>query len=230
MKMNKFTITAVLLFVGFLTGWGQTESSSVRHMQEKGLVNIHSLDPSIRVDLMYAKADNFVGKVLYTDLKEAYLHPEAAEALIKAQKLLRTIHPSYRLIVYDASRPMSIQQQMWDTVKGTPSENYVSDPANKGGTHNYGFAVDVSIYDTLRQDTIPMGVKVNHLYSESNIDKEDQLVLTGKISAEAKSNRELLRYVMTQSGYHTLRSEFWHFNYKGYNRDWLTAHGYQAIP
>lgn len=228
--MKKLTITLITLLFSFVTGTAQPESLSARHMQQKGLINIQSLDPNILVDLMYAKADNFVGRVLYTDLKEAYLHPEAANALIKAQKLLKAIHPSYRLIVYDATRPMSIQQQMWDTVKGTPSENYVSDPANKGGTHNYGFAVDVSIYDTLRKDTIPMGVKVDHLYSESNIDKEDQLVLTGKISAEAKSNRELLRYVMTQSGYHTLRSEFWHFNYKGYNRNWLTANGYQAIP
>lgn len=228
--MKKLTITLITLLFSFVTGTAQPESLSARHMQQRGLINIQSLAPNILVDLMYAKADNFVGRILYTDLKEAYLHPEAANALIKAQKLLKAIHPSYRLIVYDATRPMSIQQQMWDTVKGTPSENYVSDPANKGGTHNYGFAVDVSIYDTLRKDTIPMGVKVDHLYSESNIDKEDQLVLTGKISAEAKSNRELLRYVMTQSGYHTLRSEFWHFNYKGYNRDWLTAHGYQAIP
>lgn len=228
--MNRITIIIVCLLISFTTGIAQTESLSARQMQKQGLVNIQTLDQSILVDLMYAKADNFVGRILYTDLKEAYLHPEAANALIKAQKLLKTIHPSYRLIVYDATRPMSIQQEMWNTVKGTSSENYVSDPANKGGTHNYGFAVDVSIYDTLRKDTIPMGVKVDHLFSESNIDKEDELVLSGKISAEAKNNRELLRYVMTHSGYHTLRSEFWHFNYKGYNRDWLTTHGYKAIP
>lgn len=228
--MKKITFTFVTMLFFFTTGFAQTESSLANRMKEKGLVNVQELDPTILVDLMYAKADNFVGRVLYKDLKEAFLHPEAADALIKAQKLLIAIHPSYRLIVYDATRPMSIQQEMWDMVKGTPSEDYVSDPANKGGTHNYGFAVDVSIYDTLRQDTIPMGVKVDYLFSESNIDKEDQLVLTGKISAEAKSNRELLRYVMTQSGYRTLRSEYWHFNYKGYNRDWLSAHGYQAIP
>lgn len=228
MKKFMFTLVTVLFF--FITGFSQTESSLANRMRENGLVNIQELDQTILVDLMYAKDDNFVGRVLYKDLKEAFLHPEAVDALIKAQELLIAIHPSYRLIVYDATRPMSIQQEMWDMVKGTPSEDYVSDPANKGGTHNYGFAVDVSIYDTLRQDTIPMGVKVDYLFSESNIDKEDQLVLTGKISAEAKSNRELLRYVMTQSGYRTLRSEYWHFNYKGYNRDWLSAHGYQAIP
>ena len=220
--MKKITFTFVTMLFFFTTGFAQTESSLANRMREKGLVNVQELDSTILVDLMYAKADNFVGRVLYKDLKEAFLHPEAADALIKAQELLIAIHPSYRLIVYDATRPMSIQQEMWDMVKGTPSEDYVSDPANKGGTHNYGFAVDVSIYDTLRQDTIPMGVKVDYLFSESNIDKEDQLVLTGKISAEAKSNRELLRYVMTQSGYHTLRSEYWHFNYKGYNNKYYS--------
>ena len=110
--MKKLTITLITLLFSFVTGTAQPESLSARHMQQRGLINIQSLDPNILVDLMYAKADNFVGRILYTDLKEAYLHPEAANALIKAQKLLKAIHPSYRLIVYDATRPMSIQQQM----------------------------------------------------------------------------------------------------------------------
>lgn len=222
-------VTIILGLLFGLTATAQTESPKAKEMKEAGFIDIQKADSSILVNLMYAKSDNFVGKVLYKDLKEAYLHPKAVEALIKAQKLLKQIHPSYRLIVYDATRPMSIQQQMWDTVVGTPSENYVSDPANGGGTHNYGFAVDVSIYDTLRKDTIPMGVKVDYLFSESNIDKEDSLLLSGKISAEAKGNRELLRYIMTEAGYKPLRSEYWHFNYAGYNRNWLMEHGYKAI-
>lgn len=222
-------MTIILGLLFGLTATAQTESPKAKEMKEAGFIDIQKADSSILVNLMYAKSDNFVGKVLYKDLKEAYLHPKAVEALIKAQKLLKQIHPSYRLIVYDATRPMSIQQQMWDTVVGTPSENYVSDPANGGGTHNYGFAVDVSIYDTLRKDTIPMGVKVDYLFSESNIDKEDSLLLSGKISAEAKGNRELLRYIMTEAGYKPLRSEYWHFNYAGYNRNWLMEHGYKAI-
>ncbi|MEG1885500.1 MAG: M15 family metallopeptidase [Alistipes sp.] len=226
MKMKWF-IVALLLLPG--VGFAQKKSAAALQMEQLGLINIAEMDPSIRVDLMYAKADNFTGRILYTDLREAYLHPDAAQALLQAQNLLRKIHPSYRLFVCDASRPMSIQQVLWDTVKGTPSENYASNPAKGGGTHNYGFAVDVTIYDVLLQDTITMGVKVDHLFSESNIDKEDELVRTGKISAAAKANRELLRYVMTQAGYRPLRSEYWHFNYKGYNRDWLRAHGYKPI-
>lgn len=207
----------------------QTSSPATQRMERAGLVDVARLDTTLRVDLMYARADNFTGRVLYTDLRAAYLHPEAASALVEAQRLLRTIHPDYRLLVCDATRPMSVQQTMWDAVAGTPSENYVSNPANGGGTHNYGFAVDVTIYDLMRRDTIPMGVPVDHLFSESHIDREADLVRTGRISAEAKANRELLRYVMTRAGFRPLRTEYWHFNYKGYRREELRRAGYRVI-
>ena len=45
-------------------------------------------------------------------------------------------------------------------------------------------------------DTIPMGVKVDHMGVESHIDKEQELVSRGMISREALNNRRLLREVM----------------------------------
>ena len=63
------------------------------------------------------------------------------ESLLQAQKLLKEICPDYSLIVYDAARPMSVQQKMWNVVKGTPKYIYVSNPARGGGLHNYGLAV-----------------------------------------------------------------------------------------
>ena len=225
--MKRQLFTAILLL--FSTAVSAQSGSTAQRMQQAGLVNVTELDSTIRVDLMYARADNFTGKILYEELTEAYLQPAAARALVEAQRLLRTIPPDYRLLVCDATRPMSVQQTMWETVVGTPSENYVSNPANGGGTHNYGFAVDVTIYDLVRGDTIPMGVAVDHLFSESNIDREAELVREGRISAEAKANRELLRYVMTRAGYQPLRSEYWHFNFKGYRREELRKNGYKAI-
>ena len=74
---------------------------------------------------------------MYTELDKAYLHPEAAHDVVKAQKCLREIHPDYSLIIYDAARPMHVQQAMWDVVKNTAKQNYVSNPANGGGLHNY---------------------------------------------------------------------------------------------
>ena len=116
-------------------------------MERAGFVDVRSMDSTIRVSLMYARADNFTGRVLYTDLHEAYLHPKAARALAKAQKILKTSHPELSLKVYDAARPMHIQQKMWNVVAGTPKNIYVSNPKNGGGLHNYGMAVDLTLCD-----------------------------------------------------------------------------------
>ena len=51
--------------------------------------------------------------------REAYLHPEAAKALLQAQKRLKELYPGYSLIIYDAARPMSVQQKCGNVVKGT---------------------------------------------------------------------------------------------------------------
>ena len=93
---------------------------------------------------MYTRADNFTGTLLYEDLKEAYLHPDAMKSLKRAQRLLKEQYPGYSLIVYDAARPLSVQQKMWDVVKGTSKYIYVSNPSRGGGLHNYGLAVDIS--------------------------------------------------------------------------------------
>lgn len=133
--------------------------------------------------------------MLYGDLREAYLHPLAAEALKKAQARLKQLRPDLSLKVYDAARPMSIQQKMWDAVKNTNHSFYVSNPRNGGGLHNYGLAVDITLC-RLNGDTIPMGVKVDNMTSLSHIDREDELLAKGKLSREAYDNRRLLREVM----------------------------------
>ncbi len=187
-------------------------SATAREMARQGFVDILSQDSTIQVSLMYSRADNFTGRVLYTDLREAYLHPKAARALARAQQLLREQHPELSLKVYDAARPMSIQQKMWDTVKGTAQQNYVSNPRNGGGLHNYGMAVDITLCDALTGDTLDMGTVVDHLGPEAHIDAEEDLVRRGTISAEALRNRLLLRQVMKQAGFTPLRTEWWHFN------------------
>jgi zinc D-Ala-D-Ala dipeptidase len=54
-------------------------------------------------------------------MKNAYLQPGVAEMLVKSQKFLKSMHPEYSLIVYDAARPRSIQQKMWDAMWKLPS-------------------------------------------------------------------------------------------------------------
>lgn len=97
------------------------KSKMAAYLDSLGFINIAEADNSIAIDLMYTRADNFTGQVLYEDLHEAYLHPEAMESLLQAQKLLKEICPDYSLIVYDAARPMSVQQKMWNVVKERPN-------------------------------------------------------------------------------------------------------------
>lgn len=186
-------------------------SHTARYMDSLGLVNLADADTTILVRLMYATPDNFTGEQLYGDLTEAYLHPNAAQAVAKAQQFLKTLHPSYRLIVYDAARPMSVQQKMWDVVKGTPKYIYVSNPAHGGGLHNYGLAVDISIADSLGIP-LPMGTEVDFMGAASHITNEAQLVKEKKITAQEHENRLLLRKVMKEAGFRPLPSEWWHFN------------------
>ena len=188
------------------------QSATAKRMAEQGLVDILSVDSTIQVSLMYARPDNFTGKILYTDLREAYLHPKAAAALARAQQALRKLHPELSLKIYDATRPMSVQQKMWNTVAGTKQQNYVSNPRNGGGMHNYGLAVDITLCKAATGDTLDMGTKVDFLGSYAHIDDEAGLVNRHIISKEAKQNRELLRKVMEEAGFKPLRTEWWHFN------------------
>ena len=173
---------------------GKTEVA----LSQAGYVNVRELDPTLQVSLMYARADNFVGSVLYDDLRQAYLHPEAAAALVK---------------IYDAARPMHIQQKMWNKVKNTSMKIYVSNPAHGGGLHNYGLAVDITLCDA-KGDSLPMGTKIDHLGIAAHVDQESQLVAKGTISKRAQQNRQLLRQVMRYAGFKPLRTEWWHFNFK----------------
>ena len=216
------------LFVGVLQAQKSVQNrrqAAGQSMERQGLVNVKAVVPSIKVALMYARTDNFCHRMLYHDLRDAYVLPACADALRKAQAELKRRRPDLSLCIFDATRPMSVQQTMWDAVKNTPQYFYVSNPAHGGGMHNYGMAVDISICKAswndaswregaakCHIDTIPMGVKVDHMGVESHIDKEQELVSRGMISREALNNRRLLREVMRTAGFMPLRTEWWHFN------------------
>ena len=133
------------------------------------------------------------------------------KALQKAQAYSKHLRPDLSLKVYDAARPMHIQQRMWDEVKHTSKAIYVSNPAHGGGMHNYGMAVDITLC-TLKGDTLDMGTKIDYMGKAAHIDHEAALVSAHIISHEARRNRQLLRQVMRYGGFMPLRTEWWHFN------------------
>lgn len=187
------------------------DSPTEARLREMGLVDVHELDATICVHLVYATAENFMGVVLYDDLHKAFLLPEMAERVVQAQALLKAERPELSLMILDAARPISIQRRMFHVVAGTPRNIYVSNPKHGPGLHNYGAAVDVTLVDSLGR-RLDMGTDVDHFGSKAHTDREAQLVSEGKISQEAYENRLLLRRVMREAGLKPIRSEWWHFN------------------
>jgi D-alanyl-D-alanine dipeptidase len=188
----------------------EEKSPVVRLLDSLGFVDIQKMEPSILVDLKYATTDNFMEKAVYADLHQAYLHPDAAAKLVKAQQILQEQHPEYSLLVYDAARPLHIQRLLWEAVEGTPLSRYVANPETTG-LHNYGMAVDVTIADTL-QMPLDMGTPFDYFGSKAGITQEEVLLAAGQLTQQQINNRRILRNAMRQAGFYAIEGEWWHFN------------------
>ena len=177
-----------------------------------GLQNVAEEIPGIEVCMVYATPYNFMGRVLYEGLDEAYLVPEAMEKLRKANELLRKKRMDLHLVVYDAARPRSIQELMWKVVENTELQDFVANPnVSGGGCHNYGIAVDVTLVDCTGHP-IPMGSEYDYFGNRSRVDMEAELIDNVEISYRELMNRQLLREIMTEAGWLVEPSEWWHFN------------------
>ncbi len=194
----------------------ETETPKYTEMElqllDFGLQDIAEVDSTIGVFMVYATPDNFLGHVLYPDIHHAFAIPAMAQKLVKAQQRLKSLRPDLSLLIYDAARPVSVQREMWESVKGTPNISFVANPAKGRGMHNYGAAVDITIMDSTGTP-LPMGSAHDYFGPEARIDHEPELVAKGLITSEELENRKLLRRVMTESGFITCVSEWWHFNH-----------------
>ena len=205
-------ITVALALVACQTGGIEGKSDIEIELEQIGLQNVAEEIPGIEVYMVYATPYNFMGRVLYEGLDEAYLVPEAIEKLKAANELLRKKRLDLHLVVYDAARPRSIQLQMWNVVENTELQDYVANPNKSGGgAHNYGIAVDVSLVDCTGHP-IPMGSEYDYFGDRSRVDMEAELYANGEINRRELLNRQLLREVMTEAGWLVEPSEWWHFN------------------
>lgn len=212
---------AVALIVALAFALAASAQEFDAKMREYGLVDIESLDPEIGVELRYATEDNFVGENMYGTLTTAYLLPHFAQKVVKAQRLLRERHPDYSLLIYDAARPISVQRRMRRAVEGTPLQIYVAD-GSRGGRHNYGVAVDLTIVDQNGRP-LDMGSSFDHFGPEAWVGEDQDVTLErykayvgrmveqGLITAEAAANRTLLLEIMDSVGLRPYVKEWWHF-------------------
>jgi D-alanyl-D-alanine dipeptidase len=181
--------------------------------RSKGLVDVTELDSSIQVMLRYSDSANFLKTNFYDGLKTAYLNCEAAIQLSNAQYYLKMLHPEYALVVFDAARPLHIQQMMWDSLDMPTLRKYqyLSMPSEPS-LHNYGCAVDVSIMDMNKKVLLDMGTDFDQFVKLSEPGMEKELLKSGKLKKEAYANRLLLRKVMVAAKFKPINTEWWHFS------------------
>ncbi len=183
-----------------------------KYLLSYDLIDIQSLDTSIRVELAYATNHNFLKKVIYLDIKNAYLPCEMAIKLANAQYYLHQFTPNYHVIVFDAVRPLVCQQKMWDelALPFSVKINYLAHP-NHISLHNYGAAVDVGIISD-SDVLLDMGTAFDSFNELSEPKKEWLFYKNKKLTKAQYANRLLLRKVMVMAGFTTIATEWWHFN------------------
>src|ERR1017187_7868086 len=75
------------------------------------LVELIRLDSTIKLDIRYAGANNFLSTPVYTQAR-AFLQRPAAEAVVRANQKLRPL--GLGLIVHDGYRPWYVTKVFWD--------------------------------------------------------------------------------------------------------------------
>ena len=168
------------------------------------LVELRSLDSTIKYDIRYATSNNFMGTPFYSSA-HAFMQRPAATAVVRASAELRKL--GYGLLIHDSYRPWYVTKMFWD---GTPPDKhvFVADPS-QGSRHNRGAAVDLTLYDLKTGRPIRMTGGYDEMTDRS------YPLYPGGTSLQ-RWHRDLLRHAMEAQGFTVYEAEWWHFDYN----DW----------
>lgn len=190
----------------------------VGDFRDPELVELVTLDPTIRLDIRYATTNNFMGERFY-EQPRAFLQRPAAEALVRAHQALE--RHGYGLLVHDGYRPWYVTRMFWDA---TPPDQrlFVADPSS-GSRHNRGAAVDLTLFD--RRTGVP--VQMVSGYDEFS-DRAFPDYPGG--TDHQRWLRELLREAMEDEGFQVYEWEWWHFDYGEWRRYPILNQTFDQIP
>ncbi len=189
------------------------------HAAEKPdrFIYVKTLIPSLKQDMRYFTANNFVGRPIHGYKKPVcILTSSAAHALLKVQMVLSK--KNLGLLVFDCYRP---QIAVDDFIQWSqnPDEQKMKnlyypriDKANlfrlnyiaRRSGHTRGSTVDLTIVDLDTQQTLDMGTTYDFMDPLSHPANRD-------ISPEQFKNRMLLRTLMLRFGFRPIETEWWHF-------------------
>lgn len=189
-----FLILRLILIAALATAFESANAQNTIPM-----VNIKSVDPTIVVELRYATSNNVAGRPLYPPETKAFVRPEVAQRLAKAQAYLKRYQ--FSLKIWDAYRPESVQAELW---KAVGKNDYVADPAaGAGSLHSWGIAVDATLTDFQ-----------NRLVSmPTDYDNFTPAAMWRYLGPDPaiRSHLYILQICMHDAGFLGLRTEWWHF-------------------
>jgi len=97
-------------------------------------------------------------------------------------------------------------ESLWDIM---PNPSYVT-PPKKGSMHNRGLAVDLTIAH-LNGDTLEMGTPFDYFGARGHHTYRHH-------TPTVQANRALLKSTMAKYGFSSIRTEWWHYNFRGVRR------------
>jgi D-alanyl-D-alanine dipeptidase len=189
-KISRCVLLQVFLFSSLALGKG-TEPGN--------FVDIKSVDKTIVIDLRYASSNNVAHRPLYPPGTPALVRASVARRLATVQEYLRK--KGYGLKIWDAYRPQSTQEKLWQT---THNRSFVADPnEGRGSMHIRGAAVDATLVDAAGRD-VPMPTDFDSFTQAALIEYNGH-------DAIVRGNLKLLQKAMAHGGFYGLRTEWWHF-------------------
>ena len=159
-------------------------------------------------------------------MKTQYARETVAKMLARANSCLPK---GYHLKVYDAWRPISVQQSLWDRFRAEMTSRhpdaseeeidrltafFVSRPSHDilhPSLHSTGGAIDVTLIDDSGCE-YAMGTGFDDFSDRAWTDHFEQHETDERFEA-IKLNRRLLYHTMTSVGFTNLPSEWWHYDY-----------------
>ena len=182
------------------------------------LVELTSLDPTIKLDIRYATTNNFTGAVFYRQPK-AYMQRPAAEAVVAAHRQLK--NKGLGLLIHDAYRPWHVTKMFWDA---TPDnlKTFVANPAT-GSRHNRGCAVDLTLYDLMTGEPIQMVAGYDEFSPRSFPEYPGG-------TSNQRWYRHLLRHTMESAGFTIYEFEWWHFDFHEWEKYRIGNQTFEQLP
>ncbi len=204
-RVNRLLSVAILL--AMVSPFYARQEPPARPPVEEGefrkpdLVEIRRLDSTIKLDIRYATANNFLGRPVYREAR-AFLQRPAAEALVRVNRALRK--HGYGLVVFDGYRPWQVTKLFWDSTPEDKKE-FVADPA-KGSRHNRGCAVNLSMFEVKTGREVQMPSAYDEFSPRAHINYEGG-------TARERLLRQMLREAMESEAFIVYEPEWWHYDY-----------------